>query len=254
MSDTITVGGVTVSRLPFSGTAPVIGASTEVPPRMVQFRPDPLTIEPVTAWLGDEPARATAGDAQIDREDNPQRTARTVWRGRDPLALQIPVRLDGYGARNPVSVEALIRRLEEMWGRGRRGTPAEPVSLCVDSGGWVPFDSSRQPDLRWWIEGIDWDAETLRRADGHRVRQLGTIQLVQVVRGQTRLKASSAEKARQALGNRARNTYVARDGDTLSKISTRFYGSTAHALDIARLNGLGVRSTLRAGRTIRLPS
>lgn len=236
------------------GRLPGMATTGGVPPRYVRFQPEKPSIFPVTAQLtGDVPVPDSVG-TQIDREDIPRRTARTVWRGRNPITLRIPILLDGWAQR--LSMEASIRNLDEMMGRGQRGTPREPSDLIVDAGGWVPYDARWQPDLRWWIEGIDWSDDpdnVIRRRDGHRVRQGATVQLVQIVRGPTALRASSAESALAQLKRDTALTHTVKKGETLRSIAKHYYRDTARWEDIARLNNLS-HPTVTAGRTLRLPS
>lgn len=235
------------------GTVPGVGSTGRVPDRMVQFRPDPAGIFPVTAWLDQESPAATPGDAVVDREAVPRRTARTVWRGRDPITIQIDVVFEGYARGR--SVETDLRNLDEMMGRGRRGTPREPVELIVDANGWVPYDVTRQPDLRWWIEGVEHKTgpDDVIRRGGNRLRQRSTVQLVQVVTADLALRATTADRARAQLQRDAKLTYTVREGDTLAVIAKRIYGRADRQTDIAVLNGLSTRSKLKVGRVLRLP-
>lgn len=233
---------------------PGVGGSQATPDGMVRFQPDPPSVFPVTAWSLTESWAVNAGDGQIDRVAIPRRTARTVWRGRDPITMQGKIRLSGGPRR--LSIEAACRALDYMAGRGRRGTPTEPTALIVDANGAIPYDCKWQPDLRWWIEGIEWETESgpegvVRREDWHRVLQVATVQLVQIVRGPLALTASSSEQARDRLIRDTRKTVVVKKGDTLRSIANR-YGVNWE--DIARLNNIDHPSSLKVGRTLRLPS
>lgn len=240
--------GSTLARIPG------MVAAGGVPARYVRFTPDPPSIFPVIAQLTEAVAVPDSVGTQIDREDIPRRTARTVWRGRNPITLRIPILLDAW--QEKLSIEAATRNLDEMMGRGRSGTPREPTDLIIDAGGWVPYDARWQPDLRWWIEGIDWSDDpddVIRRNDGHRVRQAATIQLVQVVRGAAALRATSAQNALDQLKRNSALTHTVKKGETLRSIAKHYYGDTARWEDIARLNNLS-HPKVTVGRTLRLPS
>ncbi len=236
------------------GRIPGVGTTGGVPPRYVLFQPDPPSVFGVTAQLTADVAVPNAGDGNVERQEIPRRTARTVWKGRAPITLQVPILLDGWARR--LSMEASIRNLDAMMGRGRAGTPTGPLDLIIDASGWVPYDQRTQPDLRWWIEGIEWSDsvdDVIRRDDGHRVRQAAVVQLVQVVRGPVALRASSGARARDQLRRDTQLTYTVRSGESLRDVARKFYGQTSRWEDIARLNNLS-HPTVAAGRTLRLPS
>lgn len=226
------------------------GQTIGTPDGMVTFHAGSVV---VSAWLDSESWSVNAGDGQIERVEIPRRTSRTMWRGREPITMQGPVVITGGAGR--FSIEDRCRALDEMMGRGRRGTPTEPPEVIIDAGGAIPYDVRWQPDVRWWVEAIEWGTqpdEVYRRNDWHRFHQKATVQVVQVVRPALNLKASSAGAARDRLRRDTRLTTVVKSGETLRSVAKRVYGDTSRWEDIARLNNL--RSPkVRAGRTLRLP-
>lgn len=242
-----------------TGTAfanvPGVGSTQQVPIGMVQFRPDPPSVFPVTALLGSRSAKSNAGDSQIERVAIPGRTELTIPKGRAAITQQMPITLTG-GVRR-LTVEGSIRNLDEMRGRGRAGSPQLLLQLIVDANGFVDYDAVWQPELRWYIEGIEWgddpDEDVHRRNDGHRWFQRGTIQLVQVNRGDVAFEGTSAAKAVAQLKQDHRLTHTVVDGEDLKSIAKLYYKRTAAWEDIARLNGLD-SPEVKKGRVLRLPS
>jgi hypothetical protein len=154
---------------------------------------------------GDEPPRIVGGYAEWDIVDRPQRVGLSQFRGYDPITVEIPIRFDnfqaggmaggptGYGAEG-LGIEADIRRLERMAGRGLEsvngvGPPGRvKVATTDESGKVVPLLSANYQahplnpsPPSWVIAGIEWESGALRNRAGNRVRQLATVTLQQHV-------------------------------------------------------------------------
>lgn len=238
------------------GARPGAGLGTiDVPSGWVQITSVMGDVPAFLAQLGEDGAEANTGDGQIERVEIPKRTARTVWQGRDPITLRIPFILDRFGDRR--SVEGDLRNLDAMMGRGQSGTPREPTEVVIDANGAVPYDRRWQPDIVWWVEAVDLGVavgdELIRRADWHRVKQTATVQLVQVVRGPTALRATAAASAREQLKRDSRLTVTVRKGETLTGIAKRVYGNASRWRDIATLNNRSHPKDVKPGQVLRLP-
>ena len=141
---------------------------------------------------GDNPPKLTAGYAKYDTVDVPGRTGISRFLGYDPIAIDIPIQFENYGAQEGATIESNIRVLERMAGRGDYpgaaiGAPAvisisatdavgNPLPLLPPPYQWTP---NHQNAPLWRISNIVWDDGALRNDNGYRVRQTGTVTVTQ---------------------------------------------------------------------------
>lgn len=144
---------------------------------------------------GDNPPTITTGYAKIETVDRPQRTGITMFKGYDPIQMNVPIRFDRATGRSPHNIERDIDLLERMAGRGNIpgaavGPPAiirvsttdssgQLISLIADNYQWSPQNPSAP---LWRIANIEWDENALRDRHGNRTRQLATVILQQNTR------------------------------------------------------------------------
>jgi hypothetical protein len=163
---------------------------------------------------GDQAPRVVGGYAKIDVVDRTERSGISVFRGYDPIVLEVPVRFEAedrsgpWGSADGTQIERDIRLLEQMAGRGiHQGAavgapPIIQVMTRDNSGNFVglipkAYQYTRGNPLNqlWWVSGIDWDPDGQRNDDGQRIRQLATITLTQYVTPD-QLVPSAAERAK----------------------------------------------------------
>jgi hypothetical protein len=141
---------------------------------------------------GDNRPKITGGYAKYDTVDVPGRIGLNRFDGYDPLTIDIPVQFEGYADDDGPTVEASIRKLERMAGRGTYpgaafGPPAVVrVSVTDNTGNIVPLvPTSYQWTPRnenaplYRITGISWDDGSLSDRTGQRVRQTATVTVTQ---------------------------------------------------------------------------
>lgn len=167
-------------------------------------------------------ATVTAGFGGWDTVDRPGRVGVTVWRGGDPLAMDIPVLLDGVDAGRTVDKEWTALQL-----MARPANGSQPPTLKL--AGPVPY-TTRQ----WVLDGVDEDEErTIRDAHGRPRRVAATLHLLQFVEPDV-VKPGASEKA-VSKGVRRRSIRT-KKGDTLRKIAKRELKSARRWPEIRKLN------------------
>lgn len=177
------------------------------------------------------------------------------WAGYPPLALTIPVLFDGYPR---TSVEDDIEDLERLAGRGPGfgGTRQPPTLTLKTQDGFSKLIPHGADVNRWVIQTIDW-GDSLRRgkqpdgSGGHRVRQEGTVTVLQYTQAALTVEKSASKRANGH--QREHKTHIVKKGETLSKISMQEYGSPDYWQDIANANGIHDPRHLPVGKKLKLP-
>lgn len=194
----------------------------------------------VVCLRGANPPAITGGSGGWEVVPRPRRVALTIWRGRDPYTMDVPVLLDGWLAER--SVEQDIARLNQMF----MGTDLKsPPTIQIE--GAVPVKGIKWVGTIEWGTNVIWE-ETPRGA-GFRYRQDAVLHLVQY----------NPEK-RVAIRKDAQRgpvTYTVKSGDTLRSIAKHFLNDSDRWRDIARaqtppLRVLGT-AQLKRGKVLRIP-
>lgn len=174
-----------------------------------------------------------------------------------PMRITVPVMFGKPGGQT--SVEAEVTKLELLAGRGRGagGDTARPdVKLTTRAGfgALVPHNFNGEL-IPWVIDGLDLPAsDAIRRgkqsdgSGGHRIRQAGTVTLVQHTKG---VPSRSAAKRRRT--TRRHTTHTVRKGETLTSIAFAEYGDTNMWRKIALANGIHDPRHLPVGKKLKLP-
>lgn len=171
----------------------------------------------------------------------PKKKALTVWEGRQPFEMEVPVLLDLGGQ----VVEGLRAALDRM-ATSVNGEKPPPVKILSNKGK-LPIPADISDDADWWLEDLKWGEELRRARDGELVRQEVTITLLERVDDQL-LKT----KPKTASTHRSRN-YRVRKGDTLHSIAARELGSAARWREIGDLNHIRSDGHLKVGMVLHLP-
>lgn len=168
------------------------------------------------------------------------------WVGLNALQLNIPVLFDELD--NGHSLETRIQRLERMAGISTNTVEIPPeISLkTIDSHqALIP----RPDTTKWIITGIDWGDSIRRRSDGHRIRQAGTVTLMEHVEPSVKILSAS----RRAGNSRRHTTHVVKKGETMMKVSILEYGTADRWQDIAKANSIHDPRNLKPGTKLKLP-
>lgn len=205
----------------------------------VLFISEELGIEVAAEIVG--PANATGGYGGWEAVHRPRRVALTEWTGREPLRLSFTVMFDGYAKGR--EVELPIRRFERLAGLGK----GQPPELMIAAGGVIPHDAYHAPNRRWVIESLDW-GDSVRNANGFRVRQFADVGLLQFVEDEALAGLPAVQK--KAKKKRGAAATRARQGESLRDVAKR----TGKKLrELKKLNGIrdGDKKLTR-GRRIKL--
>jgi hypothetical protein len=142
----------------------------------------------VTCWLGADPPKVMGGYGGWEIVNRPRRTAVTQWRGREPIQMDVAIVLDGF--KGDDSIEYDVIKLERM----AQPYKTEPPQVKL-IGSAVPHS-----DLDWVITNIDW-GDAIRRKNGDRLRQEGTVSLVSHI-DVDKVKITAAKRTRQKSGRK----------------------------------------------------
>jgi|SRR5215831_960970 len=191
----------------------------------------------VTMFRGDGAPKMTAGGGGWTTVDRPRRIGMTVWNGRDPYGMDVPVLFDGYI--DSRSVEGDIAKLNQM----QMGAALnQPPTVMID--GQVPVKG-----IRWVITGIDWGDNVYWDAAG-RQRQDAVVHLLQYVK----------EERVDVIGKDPTPTparWVTKKGDTLRSVAARVYGDSSQWKVIANAQKPPLRilgdKPLQPQTTLRIP-
>ena len=126
----------------------------------------------VTAWMTEESPRITSGYGGWEEVARPRRVALTLWRGRSPYRMTLPLLLDAWDTQRDEDVEADVRVLERM--ARPAGEGLDPPTVRAE--GALP----RGSQVEWVVESLEW-GESLTRGDGRRVRQAVTVGLLEKI-------------------------------------------------------------------------
>jgi hypothetical protein len=231
----------------------------------------------VTCRLAEERPDLTSGWGGWEEVPRPRRSPITTWKGSPGNHLTLPVLLDAWAAGS--SIERDVSILDQM-GRPVAADGNPPRLTVTARGNAVPGQARR-----WVIDTVTW-GDALMNANGDRVRQYATLELLEYVddvylqdraaanarraKAKVPVKAKGAAKKRvvakkakkpvakkKALGigtNRA--TITANEwgsGESLVDIAANELGDGNRWIEIAELNGLRDPRAIQPGQVIRLP-
>lgn len=212
---------------------------------MVTFSADGI---PDAVALHDQaPANLTGGYGGWTVVSRQRRVGLTVWQGKDPLRMQIPLIFDGVIDR--VSQELNISHL------GRMALPpgqiGEPPTVRVDGKG-IP----RPGPIDWVIESIDWGTHVIYDTDANnslvRLRQDAIVHLLQYVAGDRAAFKSIPPGTKPASG--WPKQHRVKKGETLQKIAVQYYKDATKWKKIADANNIRDPKHPPVGKVIRIPA
>jgi nucleoid-associated protein YgaU len=214
--------------------------------------------------LGERAPLVTQGYGGWEEVDRPGRTSLTAWRGFKPVGVSLPLMIDNYAEGK--SIEAALTVLEAMAGRGEHEhrRVSEPPPIVVDTAGVMPHDYHASEDNRWVITDLEFDEESVivndvfheGRRYGNWTRAAVTVSLLQHVTDEgLAAQTAHARERIHAKTPRARSTYTAKSGDTLTSIARAKLGDAGRWRELATLNPKirDPRHRLTAGTHVRVP-
>lgn len=195
----------------------------------------------VTVLRGDGAPKMVDGGSGWTVEDRPRRVGLTIWKGRNPYRMDVPILIDAWASQD--SIENDIAILNQM----QMGSDLEQPPTVTIVGG-VPVKG-----IVWvldpiidWGDNVIWGANS--RGDMFRYRQDAVVHLCQY-NPEDRLQVSGG-------GNlQAPRRYIVKQGDDLRSISQKMYGDpTKWKLIQAANNIRDPKRILRmVGKEIRIP-
>jgi LysM repeat protein len=191
----------------------------------------------VLVYRGDGSPKMVGGGGGWDTVSRPRRVALTLWNGRDPYAMDIPILFDGWA--DDTSVEAAIARLNQM--QMSPGPNVSPPTVQID--GAVPVKGAT-----WVITSIDWGDNVIWTQDGnsgYRLRQDAVVHLLQFV-AEEKLHIARAKIAPGQF-------YTTKSGDTLKSVAKKKYGDASKWKVIANANNIRDPKKVHAGMHLRIP-
>jgi hypothetical protein len=165
----------------------------------------------LSVLLGETAPTISDGVSTWEVDARPKRTSITRYTGRLPLKQDIVVMFDGYV--DNASQEGRIRRLEDM--------AASPH--------WIKLSNvALRPDLKWVIEGIDWDTTNtiwMRTKGGAvRTRQQATIHFLEFIADDIIQTPSNIKLTSKQVKKPAKKIHLV-TGLTLKQIAARELGN-----------------------------
>jgi hypothetical protein len=195
----------------------------------------------VTALRGDAGPVVAGGFGGWQTVPRPRRQALTVWQGRDPFSMTVPLLFDGFKAKRFVDTD--VSRLERMALPPVEGKEPPVVTIACA----VPH-----ADLPWVIAELELGDSVW--AAGGRLRQAVTVHLLRYMAPDRIRDGSAASRAREnAGGGGSRKVAFVAQGDSLTSIAARDLGDYSRWPEIAALNGIRDPDRLTVGQTVRLP-
>jgi LysM repeat protein len=197
----------------------------------------------VTALLGPNGFKLTAGYGKWEEVAVPRGVPFTQWDGRNLWAADIDLLLDGWSRQ--ASVESDITQIEYMALRPGVQPMGEPLATPppVRITGAISH-----PEFTWVITGIDWGDALRAFEGGHRLRQGLTLHLLEYVE-ETTISALPPPPPPP-------RKYKVVKGDNLKKLAVKFLGKSSRWPDIVKVNN-GMRGWQLGdkwvGKTIRIP-
>lgn len=194
----------------------------------------------VTVLRGEGPPQMVGGGGGWEIEARPRRVGLTIWKGREPYAMDVPVLFDGW--RIGRSQENAISVLNQM----QMGSDLqEPPTVNIEGG--VPVKG-----IDWVIREIEWGTNVIYDDnDGgqeFRLRQDAVVHLIQY-NPEDRFKIMGK-------GNlQAPSMYRVRQGDDFRSISQLKYGTPTKWKNIMVANKIRDYKKINklVGKLIRIP-
>lgn len=213
-------------------------------------------IAPVAVPLGEDPVTIPSGYGGWTVTSRQRRVGLTVWQGKDPIRMSVPILFDGVN--DGESQEVAISRLSRMALPPTTG--GEPPQVRV-SGRGVP---SPGPSV-WVIENLRWGTNIIRDFAGNgvhaRLRQDCVVELLEyraddiaAFRGLQPGKVTNVAKKTGSSKTGWPKTHVVAKGETLGSIAAHYYHDASKWRKIADANKIRDPNMIKVGQRLRIPA
>jgi len=212
-------------------------------------------IAAVSAFLDETPVQLTGGYGGWTVTSRQRRTGLTMWMGKDPIRMAVPVIFDGFADNNGQEVQ--ISRLSRM---GLPPTTGGEPPVVTLSGHGLPNPGVKN----WVIENLQWGTNVIwdNQQDGSlvRMRQDCVVNLLQYI-AEDRAAFSSLPSAKGSGTKKKPGTkgfqkpQKVKQGDSLSKIANRVYKNPKPGdwKLIAKANNIKDPRSIKVGQTLKIP-
>jgi hypothetical protein len=212
-------------------------------------------IAAVSAFLDETPVQITGGYGGWTVTSRQRRTGLTMWMGKDPIRMSVPVLFDGYSDMDgqEVNISRLSRMALPPTGQ------IEPPTVQVTGRG-IPHPGPKN----WVIENLQWGTNVIWDHDVNgsivRLRQDCVVNLMQYVAGDRQ--AFSGLNPAKSSGSKAKpgskgfqKPVKVKAGDSLSKIANRVYKNPKPGdwKLIAKANNIKDPRSIKPGQTLKIP-
>lgn len=212
-------------------------------------------INAVSVLLDETPAQVSGGYGGWTVTSRQRRTGLTMWMGKDPLRMSIPVLFDGFadGEGQEIGISRLSRMALPPKGGG------EPPVVQV-SGHGIPHPGPKD----WVIENLQWGTNVIYDSGNNgnvvRLRQDCVVNLMQYLAEDrvafSRMPPGTRAGSKDKPGSKGfQKPYTVVTGDTIQKIANKVY-KDAKATDwklITKANGITDPRTLKVGQSLKVP-
>jgi nucleoid-associated protein YgaU len=212
----------------------------------------------VTCFMDETPINVSGGYGGWTVTSRLRRTGLTMWTGKDPIRLAVPILFDGYI--DGQTQEYQISRLSRMALPPEKGlTGGEPTIVHI-SGNAIPNPGP----ANWVIENIQWGTNVVYDFDNNgnlvRMRQDAVVNLIQYV-ADDRLAFSKLPQGKRHLSPATAGSkgyqkhYTVQRGDTLAKIANKVY-KQPKPNDwklIAKANKIRDPRSIKVGQVLKIP-
>lgn len=210
----------------------------------------------VLCRLGEETPQINGGYGGWIIEPRPRKGGVTVWNGRDPRQMNLPIMLDGF--KTGKSIEGQINDIERL---ALPTADREPPRVTIAGPGLM------HTDLIWLINNIDWGTALFdEREKGTRTRQSAVLTLLAYAAPDRLQTGGAAAQARRLAsqdvasgtsGDTGGSTYVVKQSDLkhgLSGIAAAKLGDSKRWKEIAKLNDIRDPMNIKVGQKLRMPA
>lgn len=206
-------------------------------------------------WTTGESIIPSGGYGGHPSAPRPKRAALTLYEGRSPFQLVVPLLLYRGGA----SIERDRVALETMATSAGEHETQRPPGVTLTALFPLPVPHAISGG-EWWIEDLGWgeehrNAPTASVDPGHKTWNLVSVTLLERIDDETIGGGSAPSGLPKVKTNRA-HKYQVKKGDTLHSIAKSQLGNATRWQEIAKLNGIRSDGQLHAkiGKFIKIPA
>ena len=210
--------------------------------------------ETASGWKTEEPIVVSGGYGGHPAAPRPKKVALSLYEGRNPFQLSVPLLLSRGGA----SVEQDRKALDNMATSAGERETQRPPGVTIQTVFPLPVPPVIAGS-EWWVEDLAWGEEHRNSPEastdpGHKTWNLVTVTLLERIDDET-IGGGGASGLPKVKTNRA-GKYKVKAGDTLHSIAKSQLGNATRWREVGSLNGIRSDGQLHAriGKFIKIPA